>query len=99
LYTLPGSGTAGQAPAAAANVPPPTGYQITAADSLNIRRGPGTSFAVVGKMLFEAQADVLGRDASSVWWQIDYQGVVGWVSARYGRIQPDANINRIPVSG
>lgn len=97
LYTLPGSGSS--APAAPANVPPPTGYTITAGDTLNIRSGPGTSFAVVGKMPFEAQAAVLGRDASNIWWQIDYNGVVGWVSARVGRIQPDANINSIPVTG
>jgi hypothetical protein len=97
LYTLPASGALG--PAQPGHVPLPTGYQITAADALNIRSGPGTGFGVVGKMPFEAQAVVLGRDASNIWWQIDYNGVVGWVSARFGRIQPDANINSIPVTG
>ena len=95
LYTLPAANSAAAAPA---SVPPPTGYQITAADALNIRSGPGRSFGVVAKMPFDAQADVLGRDRGSLWWLIDYQGAVGWVSSYYGRIQPDANINSIPVS-
>jgi hypothetical protein len=48
-------------------------------------------------MPFEAQAAVLARDASNIWWMIDYNGVVGWVSQRIGRIEPGANINSIPV--
>jgi hypothetical protein len=95
LYTLPGS--APQQAAPTGDVPPPTGYLITAGDALNIRSGPGTNFDIVGKMPFEAQAAVLARDASNTWWMIDYNGVVGWVSARIGRIEPGANINSIPV--
>lgn len=99
LYTLPDSGAVAQQPAAPIDAPPPTGYTISAADSLNIRSGPGTDFAVTGKMPFEAEAAVLGRDANNLWWLVDYNGVVGWVSARYGRIEANANINSIPVTG
>ena len=103
LYTLPGSGASAPAAAApAAQIPAnaqPTGYLVTAADNVNLRGGPGRNFAVVGKLPFEAQAAVLGRDASLIWWLVDYNGTVGWVSARFGRIQPDANINQIPVVG
>jgi uncharacterized protein YgiM (DUF1202 family) len=97
LYTLPGSGGAAQQAAPPADVPPPSGYLITAGDALNIRSGPGTNFEVIGKMPFEAQAAVLARDASNIWWMIDYNGVVGWVSQRIGRIEANANINSIPV--
>lgn len=100
LYTLPGSGA--PASASQAQIPAnaqPTGYMVTAADSVNLRGGPGTSFDVVGKLPFEAQAAVLGRDAALNWWLVDYNGTVGWVSTRFGRIQEDANINSIPVVG
>jgi hypothetical protein len=75
----------------------PTGFRVTAADRLNIRRGPGISFDRIGQMPFQGQASVLGRDAASNWWLIDYGGLVGWVSARFGRIEPGANIGAIPV--
>jgi hypothetical protein len=98
LYTL--SGSAGSASAASnAPVPPPTGYNITAGDALNIRSGPDVSFERVGKMPYKAQAAILGRDSTTTWWQIDYNGIVGWVSARIGRIEPGANINSIPITG
>lgn len=99
LYTLPGSGAAPQQTAPPGDVPQPSGYLITAGDALNIRSGPGTGFDVVGRMRYQAQAAVLARNASSTWWMIDYDGVVGWVSARIGRIEPGANINSIPVRG
>ena len=99
LYTLQNNGPASAAPAPVNAAGPPTGYQITAADFVSIRSGPARTFAKVGVIPFEAQANVLARDAGSNWWQVDYNGVVGWVNAQYGRIQPDANINQIPVAG
>lgn len=76
---------------------PPTGYHITAADNLNIRSGPGLNFAVVGKLPYNAQADILGRGADDRWWLVSYNGISGWVASYLGRIQPDANINAIPI--
>lgn len=93
------AGTSPIQPTTAPPVSPPTGYVITAADRLNIRSGPGTNFPRVGQMPYQAQANVLGRTANDTWWQIEYNGVVGWVAAYVGRIQADANRNRIPVTG
>jgi len=99
LYTLPGTN-----PAPSTNVNntqnlPPTGYLITAADNLIVRSGPGRSFARVGTIPYQAEANILGRNSSSTWWFVDYNGVVGWVSAQFGRIQVGANFNSIPVAG
>ena len=84
-------------PAPTAVTLPATGYRITAADNLNIRSGPGLSFAVVGKMAYNTQADILGRVADDTWWLIRYNGVSGWVASYLGRIEADANINSIPI--
>ncbi len=98
LYTLPGTNPA---PSTISNTPnlPPTGYLITAADTLIVRSGPARSFARIGTIPYEAEANILGRNSSSTWWLVEYNGVVGWVSAQFGRIQPGANINDIPVAG
>jgi hypothetical protein len=98
LYTLPGTNPVS---AVTSNTPnlPPTDYTITAADSVVIRNGPGRSFTRIGTIPYQAQANILGRNSSSTWWYVDYNGVAGWVSAQFGRIQSGANINSIPVAG
>jgi uncharacterized protein YgiM (DUF1202 family) len=108
LYTLPGSGPPanfqppqGQPPSQV-QVPadlPPTGYIVTAADNTNLRNGPGTQFDVIGTMPFQAEASVIARDPALIWWLVNYNGTIGWVSTRLARIQPTANINVIPVLG
>jgi hypothetical protein len=99
LYTLPAASPASAPAASVAPVGPPTGYVITAGDALSVRSGPGRSFDRLAVIPYEGQADVLGRDAQNSWWQVEYNGVVGWVSSRYGRIQAGANINQIPIAG
>ncbi|MBC7871471.1 MAG: hypothetical protein H7Y09_11585, partial [Chitinophagaceae bacterium] len=44
-------------------------------------------------------ASVVGRNATNTWWQVHYNGVVGWVSAIYAPIQANADLNVIPVTG
>ncbi len=79
---------------------PPQGtlYQATATPyTVNIRTGPDTSFRDIGNFPAGRTAPVIGRNTDATWWQINYQGVVGWVSARYAQIEPGADINQIPV--
>jgi hypothetical protein len=99
LVRLSGSPANITQPTVSTPIPAPTGYMITAADALIIRSGPGRTFAQVGRMPYQAQANVLGRNASDTWWQIEYNGVVGWVAAFVGRIQEGANRNQIPITG
>jgi len=79
--------------------PVDTGYNVTAQDTVNIRSGPGTSNAVLGKMSINSTARVVGRTSANTWWQVNYNGLVGWVSSTYAVIQPDAETGRIPVTG
>jgi len=79
--------------------PVDTGYNLTALTNVNIRNAPATSGSILAKLLRNEQARVVGRNANNSWWQINAGGVVGWVSAFYTQIQPNAELARIPVTG
>ncbi|MBI5669625.1 MAG: SH3 domain-containing protein [Chloroflexi bacterium] len=79
--------------------PSNTGYTVTTAVTLNVRSAPSTSGAILTKMTPGSSAQVVGRNASSNWWQVTYQGVTGWVSAGFARLQSGADVSRIPVTG
>lgn len=56
------------------------------ADRLNIRSGPGTTYAVVGKAQSGEQLTVRGRSDDGSWLQVTLSGSadeLGWVAARY----------------
>jgi uncharacterized protein YraI len=80
--------------------PTATGFTVTALDTVNIRSAPSTrGSTVLSKMQRGGVAQVAGRNANSSWWQIEYQGVVGWVSARFAQLQSGVNLSSIPVTG
>jgi hypothetical protein len=68
--------------------PPPTATptatpvpepMITAQEGgVNLRSGPGTNFAAVGRLEEGATARVTGRYGD--WWQVDYSGTPAWVA-------------------
>jgi uncharacterized protein YraI len=78
--------------------PSPTGYNIVAATNLNVRVGPSTRFRQIATMRAGESAAVVGRNASSTWWEVDYKGIVGWVIGSYGVIQGTPDLGRIPVT-
>jgi uncharacterized repeat protein (TIGR01451 family) len=58
--------------------------------ALNVRSGPGTSFAVIGKLAISDTVEILYRDQGGSWWQIcctKPDERQGWVSAPL--IRPD----------
>jgi uncharacterized protein YraI len=80
--------------------PTATGLTVTAIATVNVRNAPTTrGTTIVAKIPLGSSASVVGRTANSSWWQVDYQGVVGWVSARFARLQANADVNNIPVTG
>ena len=48
---------------------------------MNIRRGPGTNYAIVGSAATGEQFDITGKNPASDWWRIDYQGQNAWIYA------------------
>lgn len=86
-------GTAPQQP------PAGTGYSLSTWVNLNIRQGPSVSYDVVEVLPYGETATVLGRNADASWWQVRYNGVIGWVSAYYTTITPEPNLDAIPITG
>lgn len=79
--------------------PPVTGITATAAPfNVRIRTGPSTTFGELARLRAGESAAVIGRNASSTWWQINYNGIVGWVSAQFAPLQAGANVGAIPIT-
>ncbi|NDJ77301.1 MAG: SH3 domain-containing protein [Chloroflexi bacterium] len=78
--------------------PVQTGYYVTARENLNIRSGPSTAYSIIGRLPYQQSGQVIGRNASSTWWQIQYQSTTGWVSGYYSTLQSGADIDAIPIT-
>ncbi|MBE0690206.1 MAG: SH3 domain-containing protein [Anaerolineae bacterium] len=75
-----------------------TGLDVTATPyTVNIRQGPGTQFSRLGRLPAGRSAQLLGRNAANQWYQVNYNGIVGWVSAEYVVLPAGANVNSVPV--
>ncbi len=78
----------------------PNAYIVTATPyTVNLRSGPSTSFGRVARLPAGQTARIVGRNSSNTWWQVNYNGIVGWASAQYAILQQGADPNRIPVTG
>lgn len=77
--------------------PQPTGFTATAIVNVNMRSGPGTSFAVRTVIPRGSQVPIIGRNAGNSWYQVNYNGVEGWVSAAYAIAGWNTNFSAIPV--
>jgi uncharacterized protein YraI len=64
---------------------------------LNIRVRPGTIYGIVGRIPTGGVAQIVARNASNTWWQVQYGGVVGWVSASYIILPANINYAAVPV--
>jgi uncharacterized protein YraI len=97
INALPVTDGAVAAPAAPSN-PAPTGgggTVATANNTLNLRSGPGTNFAVIGRINVRGSFTVDGRDATGTWVRgINAAGQQGWAAASFLR---GLNIGALPV--
>ncbi len=67
--------------------------------TVNIRSGAGTQFGRIAQLRVNESAIVVGRNANNTWYQINYNGIVGWVTAQYVQLSAGANVNSLPVTG
>jgi hypothetical protein len=77
--------------------PVPGGASVTVDVNLNVRNGPGTNYDRIGVLSAGTTVEIIGRVASSTWWQIpfsDAPGGKGWISAGYGTA---SNTEAVPV--
>lgn len=72
--------------------------------TLNVRSGPGTNFAVIGRLNRGQEFPVTGRNEDGSWWEFDYEGKSGWVTAANvtvtgaDAVQVAANIPQPPTA-
>lgn len=68
-----------------------TGQVIDVSTRLNIRSGAGTNYKIVGSVAKNATVNILGQEGN--WYKISYNGVTGYVSSSYIRVNDNNNNN------
>jgi uncharacterized protein YraI len=80
--------------------PETTGYTVFAFQDVFIRSEPTINGDRVGALRIGESAQLIGRNADSSWWQINYGGTIGWVSAPLVEVeQGDFQVERVRVTG
>lgn len=74
----------------------PSGVNATATTTIKMRSGPSTAFGQVGLFTYQAVAPIYGKNTTGDWFYIQYNGVFGWVAARYTRLSGGSQ-DQIPV--
>ncbi|GAB4323107.1 MAG: hypothetical protein Kow00117_11720 [Phototrophicales bacterium] len=95
IYSVPVTYNTTVSPTA---TPAPAIYTARTRTEVNLRTGPGTNYDRVLIIPQFATVDIIGRNLRATWWQVRYDGTVGWASAEYAIIQDGADLNRIPVT-
>ncbi len=57
-------------------------------DNLNIRLAPGIQNPIIGRIPYPERAYPVNLFANGLWYQVEYQGTQGWVSAVYVTFPP-----------
>jgi uncharacterized protein YraI len=60
--------------------------------SINVRTGPGVDFGILTALPAGAQAPVIGKLADGSWFQINFGGIIGWVSAPFVTATGDCGV-------
>jgi len=74
---------------ASVTVPPGVPWAAITARVLNVRRGPGTHYPVIGQLQQNDVVEITGKNAGSSWLQIVYPtGTIGrgWISVSYAQV-------------
>ncbi len=68
---------------APATLDPNGSCQVTpsVAQNVNVRSGPGTNYSIVGTLMMGQTGLVIGRLPDNSWFQVNVNGVLGWISA------------------
>jgi hypothetical protein len=78
--------------------------RLTAPAAVNVRSGPGTNYAQIGRLQAGQSFAITGKNPSGDWWQFDFNGRPGWVLGELvrasggERVQVVANIAPPPTA-
>lgn len=90
-----GTPTGGGGGVGGAPVPAVDALIFTLNYALRFRAAPDESSQELGIIAYPNTVRAIGRDGSNSWVQVEFNGQVGWVAARYGRLSGD--IRGLPV--
>jgi uncharacterized protein YgiM (DUF1202 family) len=75
--------------------PTPVRPQLVAANTVNVRSGPGTNYPVVASLPPNLTVPITGRNNEASWWQIsNADGATGWVA---NSVVQASHIANVPV--
>jgi uncharacterized protein YraI len=57
---------------------------------VNVRKGPALTFEIVGQFKQNATAKVVGKSEDGAWWQVEGEGVSGWMFGQLLQFTGDA---------
>ena len=91
-------------PPTAVASPPSEVSRLTAPAAVNVRSGPGTNYAQIGRLQAGQSFVITGKNPAGDWWQFDFNGRPGWVLGELvrasggERVQVAANIAPPPTA-
>lgn len=65
---------------------------------LNIRAGPGVNFPVIGKLVLDDTATIVGRNADFTWFVIEHSGTQGWIYNTPAYITINGDTSGVPLA-
>lgn len=69
-----------------------------ATDGLRIRSGPSRAYPTIDNINFNEAFTITGRNAANSWYQVNYEGTLGWVAAAFVELI-NGNFSEIPIGG
>jgi uncharacterized protein YraI len=78
-------------------IPDLSGFEVRTIANLNMRADPTLDSSIVYVIPFLRTADVVGRNTESTWLRVYFDGITGWVSARYVNLLNAESLAQIPV--
>ncbi|MBC6696205.1 SH3 domain-containing protein [Terrisporobacter mayombei] len=66
--------------------------------NLNVRKGPSTSYSILGTLASGSKVEIVGTDSKTGWYKIKYKNDYGYVSNDYITIQNSSNDTNPPAS-
>ncbi|MDT0532403.1 SH3 domain-containing protein [Micromonospora sp. DSM 115977] len=85
-------------PASAGLSSPARGTTVKAAEGVHLRTGPGTSYGSIAVVPVGHTATVLSPTPSNSFYQVNYQGSVGWTHGSYWDATPGLVVNGHRIS-
>ncbi len=79
-----------------------SGSQVSgrlAQSGLRLRAGPSEAYPVLANPPRYSVFPVTGRTANNAWFQINFNGTLGWVTASFVELQNNANVLQLPIDG